>query len=267
MKNTNEEVYKHSPRDVELHPPGSPKIFKPAGCSRTVKWLSETLQIKSCALIFDCGGTGKTAAARWFIAHKLKRWLCYVCLPLAEEDMQRLYNLVLSLVNSAYAVGLVLDEMDKLGSTKYLGVLGWILKILDMQSVKVIIITNRPWIIKEQYFEVWRRIMDDGAIYYTDPPHTKNEMLHIINAVIKKLNLKERVNLTYEEKVKLATIMAKEGWNFKSVEEIFGKLKSLEKINYRNIMEIKDATLYNWEPPLCMENIRVYLNELHKTGI
>ena len=241
------------------------EIPRPIGCKRLMQYLSWALDWFSVILIFGPGGLGKTIASQYILKQRGYN-LVYIRLPLPDKGTERYHNQVKSYLNCRFKVGLILDEVDCIGD--YLGTRGWLLKMLDMSEKQsdlvIILITNRPWLIKKEW-GLWRRIIEQGDKYYTDPPLTKEEMSDVLVGVAELTE--KKLNLSEGELERKAEEMASEGWNFNSCRRLFKRLKGYTTITSEVLKREGESYRVEYGLPFAQENIDAYINDLHEIGI
>lgn len=245
--------------DFILYGPYDKRIFRPAGTENTLKKLRKAFKSRGYRhiLLHGLGGTGKTNLAKYFANKELGLHTFYLCLPLDESEAKSSYFVIYSFLRRYGAqMSIILDEIEKL---RNLEVIGWMCKILELDILLKIGITNRPWVVLNNLNDIWRRFMDEGCLIFARP-HTHREVLHIVNAVIKKLAIKEF--FPYEVRKELAQHLL--GYDYKAISKLFKLAKESGDVSSETILRLVRARRVIPSHP--EQVIRSYTNDLHTLG-
>lgn len=236
----------------EYYKPFDERIFKPVGTETLLTRMKKAYEAGDRSyIVYGPAGVGKTVGSRFFVNKTLGLSMFYMSLPVSEYEGRDAYFLIRYLIRRFDKIGLIIDELEK---TKNLEVIGWICRIAELPRELLIGITNRPWIVQNEVNEVWRRFVKENGRLIPAEPHNHEELLDIVNAVTKRLDIK---NFTKTNRETLTRELA--GYNYESVLKLFTLAKDEGDTSLNNILRILRTRLI---PLHSKPVVRHYMSEL-----
>jgi|Deesub1362A_J573_1020465.scaffolds.fasta_scaffold00214_23 Cdc6-like AAA superfamily ATPase len=235
---------------------------------RISKFIRQNVQEKPFLLLYGLGGEGKTFLTKNTL-EKLGFRVIYYQLPIGEREAQNLLKLVEILSEENNRKAIVIDELTALNSRDCF-IKGLIKKLIDVaignSHVKIVGICNEVWILKEEHPDLWRRIEEHAATYYTDPPFTMEEMLVIWEQLLEKAKREQTITITPEQLRLLAEETAMQGFNYSAIETILRTIckpsNNKEPITFRWLTEAIKNYLETYNVPFTAEAVSNYIHKL-----